>query len=156
MYCTNCGNYNPEEAKNCSSCGTPIGKGSAAPQENASTGYQPYNPQQTYGQSPYAPQSAPRPTEIPGRGAGIASLILGIVSLVFFCVFYLSIPAGIAGIVTGCVSVSKAKAVGAKNGMGVAGIVCSVIGIVICILVIVAAAGLVMSEFGEVFETFPY
>jgi len=156
MYCTNCGNYNPEDAKNCSSCGSPMNAGSPAQQENPTTGYQPYNPQQTYGQTPYAPQQSARPVEIPGKGAGIASLVLGIVSLVFFCVFYLSIPAGIAGIVTGCVSISKAKSVGAKSGLGVAGIVCSAIGIVIALLLAVAAAGAFISEFGEVFETFPY
>ena len=156
MYCTNCGNYNPEEAKTCSACGTPIGTTNGATQENATSGYQPYNPQQNYGQTSCAPQQNSHPTEIPGKGAGVASLVLGIVSLVLFCVYFFSIPAGIAGIITGCISVSKAKAVGAKSGMGVAGIVCSVIGMLIAILVIVAAAGVFVSRFGEVFETFPY
>jgi len=34
--------------------------------------------------------------------------------------------------------------------------VCSAIGIVIALLLAVAAAGAFISEFGEVFETFPY
>ena len=155
MYCTNCGNYNPEEAKVCSSCGSPLSTGTATRQENPTAGYQPYNPQQTYGQTPYASQPV-TPTEIPGKGAGIASLILGILSLVFFCLYYISIPAGIAGIVTGCVAISKAKSVGAKNGMGVAGIVCSIIGMVICIAITVAAVGFLVTEFGDFTEFFSY
>ncbi len=155
MYCTNCGNYNPEEAKSCSSCGTPINTGTTPNQESTSTGYQPYNSQQTYGQSPYESQPVVSGV-VPGKGAGIASLILGIVSLVFFCMVYVSVPTGIAAIITGAISISKAKAAGHKSGMGVAGIVCAVIGMIVSIGLIVAAFGFIATELGEGFEFLPY
>ncbi len=155
MYCTNCGNYNSEDAKNCTSCGSPMNAGPSAQQESSASGYQPYNPQPSYNQS-YNPSPIYSPTEIPGKGAGIASLILGILSLVFFCLYYVSIPAGIAGIITGCIATSKAKSVGAKNGMGVAGIICSTIGLIISIAIVALAVGFLVTEFGDYVDFLPY
>jgi hypothetical protein len=66
---------------------------------------------------------------VPGKGLGITSMILGIVSLVFFCAYYIALPAAITGLVLGIISRKKAKAVNAPHGMATAGIICSSIGI---------------------------
>ncbi len=74
------------------------------------------------------------------KGFAIASLVLGIVSVVFMCVWYLGIPAAILGLIFGIIA-NKAK----KNGMATAGIVLSIIGLVlVVILIILAAIGLSM------------
>jgi hypothetical protein len=63
-------------------------------------------------------------------------MILGIVSLVFFCAYYIALPAAITGLVLGIISMKKAKAVNAPHGMATAGIICSSIGIVLFLIFI--------------------
>lgn len=66
------------------------------------------------------------------KGMAIASLVLGIVSIVFSCAWYLAIPAAIVGLFLG-VTANKA----AKSGMTTAGIVLSVIGLIIAVIWVV-------------------
>ena len=71
------------------------------------------------------------------KGLAIASMVLGIVSLVLSCVlWYVSIPAAIVGIVLGVMHNKK----NGKCGMSIAGIVCSIISLVLIVLVLVLAA----------------
>lgn len=73
------------------------------------------------------------------KGLAIASMVLGIVSLVLFCIWWISIPAGVIGLILGGVSLATKK--GGK-GMAIAGLVCSIVGIalyVICIVILAAA-----------------
>ena len=73
------------------------------------------------------------------KGLAIASMVLGIVSLVLFCIWWISIPAGVIGLILAGVSLATKK--GGK-GMAIAGLVCSIIGIalyVICIIIVAAA-----------------
>lgn len=65
------------------------------------------------------------------NGMAIASLVLGIVSIVFAYFFYLTIPSSIVGIVLA----TKSKKV-SKTSMGTAGLVLSIIGLVLSVLVI--------------------
>ena len=53
----------------------------------------------------------------------IASMVLGIIALVIFCVWYISIPCAIVGIVLGALFLRK----GQKSAMATAGIACSII-----------------------------
>ena len=75
----------------------------------------------------------------------IASMVLGMVSVVLCCIWYISLICAIAGIVFGILNNRN----NGRNGMATAGIVCSIIGIVLSIaILILAAVGLMM--FSEV------
>ena len=89
-----------------------------------------YNNTQHY-DDPY--QNAP--AEEPG-GFAIASLVLGILSLVLSC-FYINVVTGIISIILGAVHLAKRRT---RRGMAIAGIICSIISIVL--LVIIVAIGL--------------
>ena len=74
------------------------------------------------------------------KGFNITSMILGIISVVSFCWWYLSIPAGIVAIIF---SIAGKKDAG--RGMGVAGLVLGIIGLVLCVIaylyvILIAAA----------------
>ena len=80
-----------------------------------------------------------------GQGMAIESMVLGIVSVVLCCIWYISLICAIAGIVFGILNNRN----NGRNGMATAGIVCSIIGIVLSIaILILAAVGLMM--FSEV------
>ncbi len=68
------------------------------------------------------------------KGFNITSLVLGIISVLCFCWWYVSIPTGIIAIIF---SVAGKKDAG--RGMGVAGMVLGIIGLVLCILIYVLA-----------------
>lgn len=83
----------------------------------------------------------------------IVSLVLGIAAIVFgCCVTYLGIALGVGGII--CSVMSKNKS--GKSGLGTAGLVCSIIGIVFALIWIIgsvvimgwlAAAGIDLSSY---------
>lgn len=62
----------------------------------------------------------------------IVSLILGIASIIMCCIPYLGIALGIGGIICSVMSSKKQK-----SGLATAGMVCSIIGIVIAVLMII-------------------
>ena len=114
----------------------------------------PIPPQQPYQQSPYQqqpyqqpippmqPPMAPVPPPGPqgGKGLAVASMVLGIISLVCFCWWYISVVAAIIGLILGIVSLRGQKP---GRGMAIAGIVTSAIGLVLMVIfLILAAAGL--------------
>ena len=68
-----------------------------------------------------------------GKGMAIASMILGIVSIVLCCIWYISVTSAIVGIVLGILHNKK----NGRCGMSTAGIVCSIIGIVITVALII-------------------
>lgn len=65
-------------------------------------------------------------------GFGIASLILGIVGLVFSCFIVGIIPA-LLGLIFAIVALCQKNT---KNGMAIAGLICSIIGIVFSVIII--------------------
>lgn len=71
----------------------------------------------------------------PGKGAAIASMVLGICSLVLP---FLGVITAIIGLILGIVGASRQKSTGASAGMAVAGIVCSVVALAVSIIYIVA------------------
>ncbi len=117
MNCPNCGTPNNEGVMNCYNCGAPM-------------------PRPVY-------NYAPMPTAtVPGKGLGIAGMVLGICSLVLWCFVYGAMAMAIVGAILSGVSISKAKAVGAKNGMAVAGLVCSIISLSFWIIIIAGGISL--------------
>ena len=106
-------------------------------QPNNAANQQPNNPYHQPQQMNYnAPQQAPQtPATYPGKGMGIAGMVLGIVSIVLFCAWYLSIPCGIVGLILSIIANNKAKVVGVKNSLALAGIICSAIGLAVCAIV---------------------
>lgn len=63
-------------------------------------------------------------------------MILGIVSLVLFCFWYVSVPCAIVAIVLGFIARGKVKAgTGTGGGMAMAGLLCGIISIVLVVLV---------------------
>ena len=74
----------------------------------------------------------------------VASMVLGIVSLITFCWFYIAIPCAIVSLILGTVSIKKQER---GKGMAIAGIVTSAIALVIAIIVIILViAGVAASE----------
>lgn len=137
-FCKHCGSQIEDNAAFCGVCGQ--AQNAAEPQTPV---YQaPQAPVQPFYVAPQAPVYAQPPIQpvakpvIPGKGLGIASMVLGIVSLAIFCAWYLAIPCAIIGAALGGVAQSKAKAAGVKNGMAVAGIACSCVSLGISVLVL--------------------
>ena len=72
------------------------------------------------------------------KGLSIASMVLGIVSLVFFCIIYLSIPCAILALIFGFVGNKK----GGK-GMAITGIILGIIALGLDVLAIAGIATLI-------------
>ena len=130
MFCTNCGAQCPDNSAKCQNCGAPLQ--SAQPQ--------PAQPQ-PHPMYPVAPV-------VPGKGMGVASLVLGIISLVLFCFLPVSMPCGLIAIILGAVGMMKAKQAGMSNGTATAGLVCGCIAIGLALLLSLIARSLL----GELFE----
>ena len=75
--------------------------------------------------------------KIPGKSAATASLVLGIISVVFWFFGYSSILSVILGVI-GLVLASNAKSVGYEDGVRTAGFILSLIGVIGGALVFVA------------------
>lgn len=67
------------------------------------------------------------------KGFCIASMVLGIVALVFFCIWYISIPCGILAIIFGILGIKTIN-----KGMAIAGLITGSIGLVISTLILIA------------------
>ena len=66
------------------------------------------------------------------KGFCIAAMVLGIVALVFFCVWYISIPCAILAIIFGILGIKTVN-----KGMAIAGVVTGSIGLVLWVLCII-------------------
>ena len=72
-----------------------------------------------------------------GNGLAIASLVCGISSIILVCCCnFLGIAVGIAGIITGYKSANE---VGERSTMAKAGLITSIIGLVLCIIVTIVS-----------------
>ena len=86
---------------------------------------------------PQAPQQ-PLPAK-QSSGMGIASLVLGIVSFII-CIPYLSLPAGIIGLVLGVLAKKKAAQTGGTPGLAKVGFILSIIGSILSLVILILAA----------------
>jgi hypothetical protein len=140
MFCPNCGANVPNGNAFCPNCGANVQQQQQQQQAYQQPYQQPYQ-QQPYQQQPYqqpyqAPNFGYRPpmAELPGKGLAITGMVLGIISLVTFCVWYLCLACGITAIILSAIAINKAKAVGMKSPMALAGLICSCIGIALMII----------------------
>lgn len=155
-YCTNCGQPLPENAKACPNCGTfvegaapetpvqsvpdPAPQPFSAPPQSNYASAQPYHAEGQTGANAQQPYDVyAQPQQAPGRGMGIASLILGIAGIVLFCLPCFGLPCSIVGLILGCMSNAKAKQAGMKNGVALGGIITSSIGLAINLIILVLA-----------------
>lgn len=82
------------------------------------------------------------------KGFSITSMVLGIISLVLWCVWYVSIPCAIIAIIFSIIGKKK----GGK-GMAVAGLVLGIITLsILAIIVLFTMAGVAMFEDSGLFE----
>lgn len=114
------------------SYGQPVGFGSSAPQQGAGQpqSYSPagMNPNQDpYVQGGYQPRGKVKD----GRGMGIASLVLGIVSIVLFWVLGIFIITALIGLILGIIALVRASRARAGKGFGIAGVILNGIGLLI-------------------------
>lgn len=70
----------------------------------------------------------------------VASLVLGILSIVFAFVPYMSLVGGICGIV-GIILAVLGKKEPQKAGLATGGLVCSIVGTILCLIFYVACVG---------------
>jgi hypothetical protein len=97
---------------------------------------QPYQQDQNY-LSPGYPGVQGVPMQ-KNNGMAIASMVLGIIGVVFSCCYGIGVLAAIPGLIFSFISMKKIGKTGEKGkGMAVAGIVCSAVAIIIAIYVIV-------------------
>lgn len=104
--------------------------------QNSNQGYQDYTANM---QNQAPPMSQPPTPENKTNVLAIVGMILGIISIIASCCYvWVGIIFGVAGLV--CSIMSRKQS---KSGMGMAGIICSIIGIVIGVaMTILAAIGL--------------
>ena len=118
----------PYQAPNTSSAYPPPYQ---APQQNSSYG----NESNPYPQQPV--YTVPQPK--PANGMAIASMVLGILSVICCCAGFLGVLPGVIGLILAIICFSK----GNKGGMAVAGLVLNIIGVALAVvaLIIVIADG---------------
>ncbi len=72
------------------------------------------------------------------KGLSIASMVLGIISVVLFCIWYISVPCAILAIIFGIVGMKKGG-----RGMGIAGLVLGIVALaILAVIYLLAAIGL--------------
>lgn len=169
MFCSKCGNEIPEGMQVCAFCGTPVNRNMNGEQTNSQQGvykegnpdysgqntsgngytngtYQ-NNPNQSYNYANNNGYGTPQNMDGGATGLAIASLILGIIALLLGCCspfkLVMFIIAALS-IIFGILSIQKSQS---GHGMAVAGIVCSIIGLVANIIYIVLGFGLLSAFF---------
>lgn len=149
MFCKNCGLENPDGASFCRVCGSAL---AVAPVIEASAEPVVETPVEPTVETPVQPASAPaaegetapKVTAVdPGKGMGVAALVLGIIGLVTGTVCACGcaclggiIPAivCIVGLVLGIMAMNKSKAAGFKNTKALVGVILSGVGLASIVL----------------------
>lgn len=130
--CTTCGHVNPGPIPESNRAPVPPPPSPPAqyPQQVTQQVYAPQQP--AYGQPVMYPG-----VQAPTHGPAVASMILGILSLVLW---WFGIITGIIGLVLGASSLKQCQPNGPKNGRGmaIAGITCSIIALSLWLIVLLA------------------
>lgn len=161
MFCSTCGTLNEDNAQFCGGCGTQL-----ICQAPAYPPQMPAHPQPMYQPQPqltYAPPAQPmqvyqpqpwqpvvKKEEIPGKGMGVAGLVLGIVAIVLSAVWLLSVACALTGAILSFLAMYKARKAGRTNGVALAGLICSSVGFALGITIGLGLTGLISGTFTDV------
>lgn len=85
----------------------------------------------------------------PSRGMCVASMVLGILSIVFCVVPFLSVPFGIVGLILGVISRHKDN----SSAIAIAGIVTSIVGVALCVVIFMLIFTLAIPFRNGIFDT---
>ena len=85
------------------------------------------------------------------KGIAIAALILGIISLVLFCIWFVSVPCGIAAIILGILGIKSTK-----KGMAIAGLITGIIGMLISIVIVISVGVGIFKAASEITNSVNY
>ena len=147
-FCGTCGAQMDDNAAFCPNCGGQSAVAAETNQQNVGQVEPPvppvYNAEPTYGNQPMPGygQMIP-PQQKPSVGLAVASMVCGIVSLVFSCCIpVVTYIVALVGLILGGVSLSQKK--GGK-GMAIAGLVCSIIALVPAVIVTIVGASTLAS-----------
>lgn len=134
MYCPICGTRCEESLAFCPNCGHPLHRPS---------------PSEPPRQEPTLHHTASQPTgELPGKVMGILGMVLGILSILFGCCLpVIPLLCAIAGLVLSCISRKKANEVLRKNNFALAGLICSIIGLVFSVLYLLIFISILLQEY---------
>ncbi len=121
--CKNCGAENEDDQNYCKSCGQPLRTDSADKNEPGSPPQ--YQQQTTYTNQPQSDNG--------NNGYAVASMVLGIVSIVTCCVPIVGVVCGVVAVVFS----RKMNRVGLVNSYTRAGFVCGLLGIGLSVLAFV-------------------
>ncbi|MGB0099716.1 MAG: DUF4190 domain-containing protein [Nocardioides sp.] len=111
-------------------------------------------PQQQYGQQPYGQPPYHRPAP-PNDGLGIASMVVGIVSLVLMCGYGIGLLGAPAALIMGRISMKRIdRSDGTLGGRGFAqaGFILGIIGTVLLVLALVSVAIVVFAGVNGAFD----
>ena len=142
MFCPYCNSEINDGLKFCPKCGSPVA--SASYQQPVQQYQDPY--QQQYQQPPVFNQPPVQPMQfyaeqpqadnrVPGKGLGIASMVLGIIALAFTCFPWIGVPLGGLGFLFGVIAKIIAASKHKKNKQATAGLVCSILA---CLWLVIA------------------
>ena len=98
---------------------------------------EPYTPNEEQGGAPYTPNCDPYmmpPEQKQSKGFAIASLVLGIASIVCCCLDVVSVVCAILAIVF---AVLSRRQLGEFHGMAIAGLICGIVGLALSVYLIV-------------------
>lgn len=84
--------------------------------------------------------------EQPGKGLSIASMVCGIVSVVFSWFVWISLPTGVCAIVFYAIQRRK----GIKDGMATTGLVTGIVGLAIALIVLITVGAAISALEGMV------
>lgn len=134
MFCSICGKKNSENTAFCPNCGNPMHRPA------------PFTQPQDVPAAPAAPVSPSG--ELPGKTMGIVGMILGIISILFGCCTPIfPMICAIVGLVLSCISRKKASGVLRKNNFSLAGLICSIIGLVFSVIYSIIFIILLLAEY---------
>ncbi len=150
-HCTNCGAEMQDDIKFCPACGAAQVSdeqvASQQPQEQqpyyGQAPQQPYygQPQQPYAQQPYVPQGTASVKPFPALG--LVGMIFGILAIILtWFLWYLGVVFSIVGLILSAIGVAKRNNY-RLAGLAIAGLVCSIVALVLTIVSIILAFAIV-------------